>query len=201
MKNANSVESYIDSRKEWVDTLQLLREIFRSTEMEETVKWGMPTYTVNRKNVAGYSAFKSYVGIWFHQGVFLSDPHEKLVSAQEGVTKALRQLRFSSKNEVEENREMILEYLEEAIQNQKEGKEIKPERNKSFEIPEELQQVLNSDPAVRDRFVGLSHSRRREYAEYVAGARREITRKQRLEKIVHMILEGVGLNDRYKRQG
>ena len=59
------------------------------TELLETIKWGVPVYTLNDKNVLGMGAFKSYVGIWFFQGAFLDDPQKKLINAQEGKTKAL----------------------------------------------------------------------------------------------------------------
>ena len=45
----------------------------------------------------------------------------------------------------------------------------------------------------------LSPGKRREYAEYIAEARREDTRNKRLEKIMPMILAGQGLNDRYRK--
>ena len=49
----------------------------------------------------GIGACKSYSGIWFFNGVFLKDKQKKLINAQEGVTKALRQWRFSSVDEIE----------------------------------------------------------------------------------------------------
>lgn len=195
----SSVESYIASKKEWAEALNLLQEIFSVVELKETVKWGIPTYTLNNKNVASFSAFKSYVGIWFFQGVFLKDPAGKLINAQEGVTRGQRQWRFQSPEEIRDNRELILQYLEEAIQNQKDGKVIKAQRNKVLDVPPELQYVLNKDPLLKDGFDALSASKQREYCEYLAEAKREETRRRRLEKICPMILQGVGLNDKYKK--
>ena len=40
-----------------------------------------------------------------------------------------------------------------------------------------------------------------EYASYVAEAKRETTRLNRVEKALPMILDGVGLNDRYRAPG
>jgi uncharacterized protein YdeI (YjbR/CyaY-like superfamily) len=199
MKYAKSVEGYIESKPEWKEALIILREMLSATSMEETVKWGMPTYTIHNKNVAGFSAFKAYVGIWFFQGVFLKDPGKKLINAQEGVTKGLRQWRFSSAEEIQKDRAMILRYLEEAIENQKAGKEIKADRKKPLEIPVELQKAMDSDPALKDRFFELSKSRQREYAEHVGMAKKEETRLGRLEKIKPMIHEGRGLHDKYKK--
>jgi len=197
MKKVASVEAYIASGGDWTESLELLRDLLSSTSLKETVKWGMPVYTLNNKNVVGFSAFKSWVGIWFYQGVFLKDPAGKLINAQEGVTKGLRQWRFSGSDEIDKNRELILSYFEEAIQNQKEGKEIKAERNKALVIPEELSRAFRENPALKDRFDALSLSKRRDYAEYIGSAKREGTRQNRLEQAIPMILEGIGRNDKY----
>lgn len=194
-----SVESYIASKTEWANALFLLREIFLSVELKETVKWGIPTYTVNNKNVVAFSAFKSYVGIWFFNGVFLKDTDQKLINAQEGVTRGQRQWRFKSLDEVLENKVLIVRYLEEAIENQKLGKIIKAERKKAIMVPPLLQNAFKDDPGLEQKFNALSPSKQREYCEYLADAKREDTRQRRLEKICPMILKGVGLNDKYKR--
>ena len=199
MKKVSSVEAYIAAGGDWKEALELLRELLTSTRLEEKVKWGMPVYTLENKNVAGFSAFKSWVGIWFFQGVFLNDKAGVLINAQEGTTKGLRQWRFSSEQEIRENRETISAYLEEAIQNQEQGREIKPERNKPLEIPPELEQAFSRDPALKDSFDALSLSKKREYAEHVSSAKRQETRLSRLEKILPMILEGIGMSDKYRK--
>ena len=165
----------------------------------ETIKWGMPVYTLNNKNVAGFSAFKAWTGLWFYQGVFLKDTEGVLINAHEGTTKGLRQWRFSSEVEIRKKQSLILDYLAEAIQNQKDGKEIKPERNKALTIPEGLEEALKNNPSLKQSFHALSLSKRREYAEHVGSAKREETRQQRLQKVIPMILEGIGLSDKYRK--
>lgn len=199
MKMASSVEAYIDSKREWADSLELLRAIFGSVALDETIKWGMPTYTLNNKNVAGFNAFKSYVGIWFFQGVFLEDPAKKLINAQEGTTRGQRQWRFKNAEEIKQNRKLILNYLEEAIQNQKDGKVIKAQKNKPLIIPPELQSALQDKPELKEGFDSLTRSRQREYCVYISQAKREETRLIRLEKIAPMIIRGRGLNDKHKK--
>jgi uncharacterized protein YdeI (YjbR/CyaY-like superfamily) len=196
MKRYKTVNEYIAGNKEWGDSLRILRKIIKSTELKETVKWGAPAYTVDDKNIVGIGAFKSYVGLWFFQGALLKDKRKKLVNAQEGVTKALRQWRFNSPDEIDEK--IILEYIEEAIANQKAGKQIKPAKKSSFEIPEELTEALNKNKKLRKNFDNFTPFKQREYCEYISGAKRDVTRKTRLEKIIPMILEGVGLNDKYR---
>ncbi|HEY5691382.1 MAG TPA: DUF1801 domain-containing protein [Cyclobacteriaceae bacterium] len=136
MKSFKTVEDYIVNAKQWQEELNALRGILLETELTEGVKWGGPIYTYNGKNVAGIAGFKSYFGLWFHQGALLKDPKKKLINAQEGVTKALRQWRFSSLNEIDEK--TIKAYVKEAIQKVKDGVEIKPVRQKKTVASKEL---------------------------------------------------------------
>src|SRR5882672_6330040 len=92
-----------DKTNQWPEELDFLKSLIAKTELVETTKWGGPIFTVNNKNVLGIGGFKSYVGIWFFNGVFMKDEKKVLVNAQEGVTKALRQWGFSSKEEILKN--------------------------------------------------------------------------------------------------
>ena len=121
-----SVPDLIADMKPWVEEVMLLRDIILKTELKEEIKWGGPIYTLNGKNVVAIGAFKNYATIWFHQGVFLSDPNNVLINAQDGRTKGLRQWRFTSIKEIKPA--LVKKYVLEAIQNAKDGKEIKPEK-------------------------------------------------------------------------
>lgn len=145
----------------WKESLMRFREILVATELTETIKWGVPVYTLNGKHVAGIGAFKSYVGIWFFQGAFLKDPHKKLVNAQK-------------------------------------GKEIKPYKKKPLIIPDELNAKIEMDQELKTGFDELSLSKQREYAEYISETKREETKLKRLEKIIPMIKEKIGLSDKYR---
>ena len=76
MKRYSSVDDYIEGVGLWNKELRQLRQVLRSTRLEETVKWGAPCYTLNGKNVVGLGAFKSYVGLWFFQGALLKDAQQ-----------------------------------------------------------------------------------------------------------------------------
>ena len=195
MQRFSTVDDYLNNNPNSTEQLHELRQILISTELVETVKWGAPCYTINGKNVVGLAAFKNYVGIWFHQGVFLKDAAKVLLNAQEGKTKGLRQWRFEPGTAVD--RTLVLQYVEEAIANQKAGKEIKVEK-KALVIPEVFASALDSDPALRNAFEGFTPGKQKEFANYIGEAKREETRIKRLDKVRPMIIEGVGLNDRYR---
>ncbi len=180
----------------WSEAMSKLHDIFSKTELVETTKWGMPVYTVNGKNVAGFIGMKNHFALWFYNGVFLSDPYQVLVNAQEGKTKAMRQWRFESTEDIDEVK--ILEYLKEAIQNEKDGKSWKPEKGREVEIPSLLEEKLNENTKLKESFEALTPFKQKEYIEYINEAKREATKLSRLEKIIPMILEGKGLNDKYR---
>jgi len=197
MKQIKTVDEYINSHQGWQQELELLREIILSNpELNEEVKWGAPIYTLKGKNIVGIGAFKSYVGLWFHQGVFLKDYKKVLINAQEGKTKALRQWRFNSINDVDSN--TIKKYVEEAIHNQKAGKELKQEVNSNLTIPVELQSLFNGDTVIKSAYDSLTLYKQKEFAEYIASAKKTETKLSRIEKIKPMILSNTGLNDKYR---
>jgi uncharacterized protein YdeI (YjbR/CyaY-like superfamily) len=197
MKSYRTVEEYILNATNGKEILIVLREIIRSTELVETLKWGIPAYMVNGKNVVGLASFKSYTGLWFYQGVFLKDEAKVLINAQEDVTKAMRQWRFSSVDEIDEH--LLLKYLNEAIQNQKQGLELKPERNKVVVIPDELKEAFENDKVLETCFNRFTPGKQREFAEFVSAAKQAETRINRVQKIIPLILENIGLNDKYKK--
>lgn len=193
--NKSSVVDIISDMDPWVDELMQLREIILMTGLMEEIKWGGPVYTSDGKNVLAIGAFKNFFTIWFHQGVFLKDPEKVLVSASEG-TKALRQWRFSSKKEIKPA--LVKKYILEAIENQKSGKEIKPERKPAIDMPLEYVAVFKKDKSLKECFQKLTPGKQREYLEHVALAKTEETRQRRVEKSIPLIKQGVGINDKYK---
>lgn len=197
MKKVYSVEEYIETNAHFAEELTILRDLINSTELNEAIKWSAPVYDLNGKNVLGLGAFKKHFCIWFFNGVFLKDEHNLLINAQE-KTKGLRQMRFTSIKDI--NKNSVLSYVKEAIENQRLGKEIKPTKTtkKNIIIPLELQNELNNDPALFDAFKLLTPSKQREYCEYIDTAKRETTKQTRLEKIKPMIIQGIGLHDKYK---
>nr|WP_321223288.1 DUF1801 domain-containing protein [uncultured Psychroserpens sp.] len=198
MKKINSVEEYIEVNAHFAEELKILRDIIISTELEETIKWSAPAYCLNGKNVLGLGAFKNHFCIWFHNGIFLNDEHQLLYNAQENKTKAMRQMRFESKNDIKEA--AVLSYVKEALENQRLGREIKPTKTtkKDVVIPDLIKDVITSNTEFKTAFKALSPSCQREYCNYIIEAKRDTTKISRLEKIKPMILKGSGLHDKYK---
>ena len=184
-----------DKVNQWGEELALLREIIQKTELVETNKWGGEVYTINNKNVLGIGGFKNYFTIWFWNGVFLKDEANVLVNANEGVTKGLRQWRFTSASEI--NEKQLLHYIREAIANEKAGLSIKPEKKEAMKC-EFFKCELKKDSKLKTAFENFSPYKQKEFWELMATAKQEKTKVTRFEKIKPMILEGRGLNDKYR---
>ena len=195
MKDSEKIDQYIEKHSKWAKELKTLRTVLNKTNLVEEVKWGAPSYSINKSIVAGLGAFKNHYAIWFHQGVFLKDNHKKLLNAQEGKTKALRQWKFTEGDTIDTN--IVLEYVIEAMENAKAGKKLKPQRKKETIIPNLLNEAFKNKK-LKNSFNKLNPGKQREYCEHIGSAKREATQISRLDKVMPMILEGKGLYDKYK---
>lgn len=180
---------------QWNEEIDYIHSIIKKTDLVETTKWGGPVYTYKDKNIVGVGGFKSYFGIWFYNGVFLKDEKGLLINAQEGITKSLRQMRFASKDEIDEK--TILAYIKEAMEIEGKGLVIKKEKKETV-VSEFFENFLNENPALRIQFEKLSPYKQREYLELIDTAKQEKTKLARFEKIKPLLAEGKGLNDKYR---
>ena len=188
-------ENKWNKTNQWENEIEQLHAIIRKTSLVETTKWGGSVYTHKNKNVLGIGGFKSYFGIWFYNGVFLKDEKKLLINANEENTKSLRQMRFTSVNEIDEK--LILYYINEAIEIEEKGLVI-PKEKKETIIPELLQNELDKNQELLTKFNEFSPYKQREFIEYLTSAKQEKTQLARLEKIIPQIIEGKGLNDKYR---
>ncbi|KIQ17315.1 hypothetical protein RT99_19505 [Flavobacterium sp. MEB061] len=184
-----------DKVNKWEEELLFLKSIIDKTELVETIKWGAPIYVYNKRNIIGIGGFKDYFAIWFLNGVFLKDKKKRLINAQEDKTKSMRQWRFTSKEQV--NEKEVLEYILEAIENEKQGKIIKPSKKEAI-VSELLQKEMDLNPALAEAFQKFAPYKQYEFLEYIETAKQEKTKLSRIEKVIPMILGNVGLNDKYR---
>lgn len=194
MYKFKTVDAFYTSDLSHIVIARALRQLLMSTDLKEELKWSAPYYTYQGKNVVGIGCFKEHCALWFHQGVFLKDKKKKLISASDN-TRGLRQWRFSSLDELDEK--LVLSYILEAIENAKQGKEIEV-KEKKLEIPELLKDALK-EHGLEASFERFSKSKKREFSEYISDAKQEKTKHSRLDKILPLIKNGVGLMDKYRK--
>ena len=197
MSIKKTVADFIAENAQWQEIIIALKDIIYQTELKETINWGMPTYTLNGKNVITIGAFKNHVALWFIQGVFLEDKYPQLLNAQKGKTKAMRHWRFTKKEDLDTP--LVAACIADAIENQKEGKEIKFNNNSSKKgrkpllIPDLLQEVLDANLEVKNQFESLKLTQKRNLCNFINQAKRLETKQKRIKRIIPLILEGKGI--------
>lgn len=188
------VNAFIDRLKQWQEEFKILREIINETELTEDYKWMHPCYTLDDKNVVIIQDFKHYCALLFEKGAIMEDPYQSLIQQTKNV-QAARQLRFESLDEVNQRRDEIKWYVEEAIRIEKSGKKVPMKKTEDYDMPEELQAKLDAMPELKEAFNNLTPGRQRQYMYHIGQAKRTATRENRVEKYIDYILDGKGMND------
>jgi uncharacterized protein YdeI (YjbR/CyaY-like superfamily) len=138
--------------------------------------------------------FKDYCALLFHKGVLLKDPKGLLIQQTENV-QAARQLRFTTLQEIVKLKAVIKSYIKEAIALEKSGAKVEMKKTKEFNMPEEFENKLKEQPALKKAFNSLTPGRQRGYLLFFSSAKQSATRIARVEKYTPHILNGKGIDD------
>jgi uncharacterized protein YdeI (YjbR/CyaY-like superfamily) len=179
----------------WVPELETLRLLVLDSGLTEEIKWGVPCYTLNGKNVIMISAFKEYACISFLKGALLPDKHKILVKQGEHG-QAWRIVKYTQQKDILKQATILKNYIAEAIAIEKSGKKVEVKRNPE-PIPEELLEVFKQDTELKKAFYSLTPGRQRGYIIFFSQPKQAQTRFGRIEKCRDKILQGEGLNDKY----
>ncbi|TXC82113.1 YdeI/OmpD-associated family protein [Luteibaculum oceani] len=177
----------------WRKEILLLREIIQQTELEESIKWGVPCYILKDKNVLNISALKSAACIGFFKGALI-ESQSTLLEAPGENSQAVRLIKFTSTKEIKDNAKEILRLINLAIAIEKEGKKV-DFKKESEPIPEELMQAFENNPAFKTAFYKLTPGRQRGYLLHFNQAKQAATRVKRIERYTVKILDGLGFHD------
>lgn len=188
------VDFYFDKEEKWQEESRKLRAIVLECGLDEDLKWGVPCYTFQKKNVVVIHGFKEYCALLFLKGALLKDPEGILIQQTKNV-QAARQARFTGVREIVKLRGTLKEYIRAAIEVEKAGKKVPLKKVSEFAVPAEFRRELERDPALKRAFEALTPGRQRGYLLYFSAPKQSKTREARVEKSVDRILDGMGLND------
>lgn len=193
-KKNPSVDGYLRKNKKWQKELEALRAIALDTPLTEEVKWRVPCYTFDGKNVAFLGAFNESCAFSFVKGALLKDPKGILQKPGEN-TQSARVIRFTDVEQIAKVAPVLRAYVDEAIQVEKAGLKVKFAKPPEFKLPEELQAKFKQRPEFKAAFSALTPGRQRAYVLHFSGAKQSKTREARIEKHTARILAGKGLDD------
>lgn len=195
----NKKVDFYFNRGKWKTEVQHLRMVLHDTkeisyQLNEDLKWGVPCYTFQDRNIALMHVFKEYCALLFFKGVLLKDPKSILIQQTENV-QAARQIRFTSLQEIIELEPELKAYVREAIELEIAGLKVNLKKTTDFIIPDEFQEKLNAMKVLKTAFDALTPGRQRAYIFYFSQAKQSKTRTARVEKCIPQILVGKGLED------
>lgn len=188
------VDAFIDRADKWRAEYIALREILLKVGLTEELKWGVPCYALDRKNVALIHGFKEYCAVLFVKGALLKDARGLLIRQTDNV-QAARQMRFTSVEEIAAREGDLMAYTLEAAEIERAGLSVEFKESADFAVPVEFRARLDESPQLKAAFDALTPGRQRAYLLHFSGARQSATRTARVEKLIPKILAGKGLDD------
>lgn len=191
------IDAYIAKSAEFArPILEKLRAIVHEAcpQVEETLKWGMPTFLHAGGILCGMAAFKQHAsfGFWKHalvvgEGV----PRDGMGS----FGKMTRLADIPPKKQLVPLIRKAMKLNEDGVKSVGPRKQATPRA--APELPEDFLAALKQQRKALATFEGFSPSHRREYIEWVTEAKREDTRRRRIAQSVEWLAEGKPRNWKY----
>lgn len=188
------VETYFNELGKWKSEITTLREILLECGLNEEYKWRNPCYTDKGKNIVIIGWSKEFCSISFLKGELLKDSQAILNNAGPN-SRSAKYISFTTLEEIETQKEILKEYINEAIDIERKGLKIEFSKDKTLDFPIELLEAFKEDPLFESAFLNLTKGRQRGYCLYFSGAKQSKTRATRIEKYRERILIGKGMLD------
>jgi len=167
-------------------------------DVEETIKWGMPCFDY-KGTFCSMASFKEHCAFGFWKAAIMKDA-DKLSGNQKESMGHLG--RIKSLTDLPSDK-VLLGYIKEAKRLNDEGIKLPPKKKapKATEIvvPDYFTKALQKNKKTLKVFEAFSPSHKREYIEWITGAKSDETRNRRMEKALEYIGDGKGLNWKYEK--
>jgi uncharacterized protein YdeI (YjbR/CyaY-like superfamily) len=159
--------------------------------LEEDIKWRMPHFTLNGKNLAGMAAFKAHCAFVIH-----GDGRQS-AARDEGMGDYGK---IASLDDLPPPEDLAARLVAASGVIAGGAKRPKPAPRPRVDIPmpADLAQALSADPVAEAVFAGFAPSHRREYLEWVVEAKQPATRERRIAQTVEWVAQGKRRNWKYE---
>jgi uncharacterized protein YdeI (YjbR/CyaY-like superfamily) len=180
--------------------LNHLRKVVHSAcpDVEETLKWGMPSFMYRGKILCGIAAFKQHAAFWFWRGTRLDDPEGYLGKTGSAMGNFGRITSLAGLPP----RRVIAGFIKQAMRLNGAITPSTPANKKSKPAPRTPADLLKAIRANRTSvttFTSLTPGHKREYIEWIADAKRPETRARRIATAVRWLADGKKHNWKYAR--
>ena len=191
------IDAYIEKSAEFArPILTRLREIVHEAcpQVDETMKWSMPSFGYAGGILCGMAAFKQHVsfGFWKHAQVMGEEnPRDGMGSFG----------KMTTIKDLPPKKELVA-LIKRAMKLNEQGVKPPPASRKAAPkpppvAPDDLMAALKKNRKAQATFDAFSPSARREYIDWIVEAKREETRAKRLAQAIEWMAEGKQRNWKY----
>jgi len=154
-------------------------------DVEETLKWSMPSYTMGGKIVLISAAFKAHMALNFWRGQELRGK-----SANADAMGQFGKIASLSDLPPDGELDRLIREAADLAASAPAPRKVKHEPKPPAELHPEFAAALNASPKANAVLDGFPPSARREYVDWVAGAKQDATRAKRIADAVEWLSEG-----------
>jgi uncharacterized protein YdeI (YjbR/CyaY-like superfamily) len=197
------VDAYIESSPEFARPILIrLRELIHAAcpDVSETIKWGAPAYE-HRGVLAIMAAMKQHAVFNLWKGDLIPEVKELY---REKSSMALGTFgKITSVHDLPPD-DKIIAWIKQAMELNERGVKL-PQRSRSepkreVDVPNDLITALEQNDSAHSTFDGVTTARRREYVDWITGAKTDATRQKRLSKAIEWMAEGKHRNWKYDKK-
>ena len=192
------IDAYIERQAEFArPILEALRERVHAAcpEAEETLKWSAPAFLYNGRILATMAAFKAHAAFGFWQGKAVTG---ETGAKREGMGSFGRITSLDQLPDAEALAALVRKAMALIDGGEARARPVKHPKP-PLETPSDLEQALAANPAARATFDGFAPGARRDYLEWIIGAKRPETRARRVAQATEWLAEGKKLNWKYEK--
>lgn len=192
-------DAYIAKSPDWAQPiLTTLREIVHEAcpDVQEEMKWSAPTF-MHHGIMCGMVAFKHYCTFHFWKGELVTGT--ALGANGEGA--AAQFGRLTSVKDLPPKK-VLIGYIKKGMKLNEEGVKVeRPAKKKRPELPmpSYFMAAIKKYKRALAAYEDFSPSHRREYIEWITGAKTDATRDKRVAQAVEWMAEGKSRNWKYAR--
>ena len=177
----------------WAEAVAALRQVCLAAGLAEDLRWGHPCYRHAGRNIAVLGATKDGVRLGLTEAALLDDPQALLTPAGPNTRQA-DTLRVTSPEAVARLAAALGDLLAQAMRHAEAGVKA-PKPAHALDLPDELIEALDADPALAEAFHALTPGRQRSHVLALASAKAPATRRVRIERLRPRILAGKGATE------
>ena len=193
------IDAYIDGSADFAKpVLEHLRALVHATcpDVEETMKWSFPHFMYEGM-LCSMASFKAHCAFGFWKGALVLDDTSRDTEGMGNLG------RIGSVKDLPPKK-VLAGWIRKAMTLNEEGVKAPVKRKPALKkpalrMPKELTDALARNPKAQATFDAFSPSARKEYVEWVAEAKTDVTREKRLATTIEWLSDGKPRHWKYQK--